>query len=652
VYIVQDLIFTCMSLHVTTKPNLSRQLLTIVANEGLAQIQEDPTRGDSILDLYFTNRPGLIKNSQSVPGIGDHDMCVIDTDLKAKINKSHPRKIFQFNKAEWDTIRKEAEILNQHLISHFANDINENWVNFKSRLDTIITKNVPSNLSSTRHNLPWLDCSLKKLLRRKKRLFKKAKTSKCPIDFANYKTQKKTVQSKLKSAHDNYINNILVESLQSKDTKPFWRYIKQRRQDSTGIAPIKSDGKLVTDNKGKAELINKHFQSVFTKDDNIQNSRLVGEPSPPIDSLEITESGVADLLKNLKVNKASGPDNIPNRVLKEIATEIAPFMTKLFQHSVNTGTLPKEWTTANIAPIFKKGNRHEAANYRPVSLTCVCCKLLEHIICRHLMDHLEKHNILTHLQHGFRSGHSCETQLLLTTHDILQQYDGNTQVDLAILDFSKAFDTVPHKRLLRKLSHYGIRGELNNWIGSFLTDRQQSVIIEGIASGSAEVLSGVPQGTVLGPILFLCHINDLPLSVKSRVRMFADDCLLYSPIRCYEDHLKLQSDLVALDEWAAMWGMRFNAKKCYVMRISRKRNPSSFIYTLSNHPLEQVSQNPYLGVLLSENLKWAPHIDQLTKKANKTLGFLRRNLHMCSGKIKETAYKTLVQPLLAYSSTI
>ena len=267
-------------------------------------------------------------------------------------------------------------------------------------------------------------------------------------------------------------------------------------------------------------------------------------------------------------------------------------------------------------------------------------------------QHLEKHNILTHLQHGFRSGHSCETQLLLTTHDILQQYDDNTQVDLAILDFSKAFDTVPHKRLLQKLSHYGIRGELNNWIRAFLTNRLQSVIIEGISSGPAEVLSGVPQGTVLGPILFLCHINDLPLSVKSSVRMFADDCLLYSPIRCFEDHLKLQSDLVALDGWAAMWGMRFNAKKCYIMRISRKRSPSSFIYTLSNHPLEQVSQNPYLGVLLSENLKWAPHIDQLTKKANKTLGFLRRNLHMCSGKIKATAYKSLVQPLLEYSSTI
>ena len=189
---------------------------------------------------------------------------------------------------------------------------------------------------------------------------------KCASHFALYKIQKKLVQKELRSAHDKYVGNILQESLESKDSKSFCRYIKHKRQDSTGIAPIKSNGKLVSDNFGKAELLNKQFESVFTKDKDAQDIQLEGgTPSPVIDPLEITEGGVLKLLQGLKVSKASGPDNIPNRVLKETALEITPFITKLFQHSVKTGTLHKDWSNANVAPIFKKGNKHEAANYHP-----------------------------------------------------------------------------------------------------------------------------------------------------------------------------------------------------------------------------------------------------------------------------------------------
>ena len=229
----------------------------------------------------------------------------------------------------------------------------------------------------------------------------------------------------------------------------------------------------------------------------------------------------------------------------------------IFQRSLDTGRLPKDWLSANISSAYKKGDSHLAENYRPISLTSVSCKILEHI-CRHLLNHLEK-NILTKLNHGFRSGFSCETQLLTTTFNLFNSFEREKQTDVAILDFSKAFDTVQHKKLLHKLSLCGITGPLHAWLSNFLTQRSMRVVIEGACSESTTLDSGVPQGSVLGPILFLCHINDLPSSVSSQVRLFVDDCLLYREINTFKDHLTLQQDLKQLEVWADTWGMRFNA---------------------------------------------------------------------------------------------
>ena len=237
-------------------------------------------------------------------------------------------------------------------------------------------------------------------------------------------------------------------------------------------------------------------------------------------------------------------------------------------------------------------------------------------------------------------------------HDITKSYDYKEQIDLVILDFSKAFDTVPHRKLLHKLSHYGIRGNINLWIRNFLMHRKQRVVIDGISSSPCTVDSGVPQGTVLGPLLFLCHINDLPNCVKSQVRLFADDCLLYRTIKCWNDHLNLQRDLDSLQKLANTWGMQFNATKCYVMTIHRKKLPSIFKYSLNHHILEQVDENPYLGVIINANLKWSTHISKICNRANSILGFIRRNLKHSSESFKETAYSSLVRSILEYSCTV
>ena len=176
---------------------------------------------------------------------------------------------------------------------------------------------------------------------------------------------------------------------------------------------------------------------------------------------------------------------------------------KFFKQSLDTGTLPNDWRNANIRNIFTKRNKHMASNYRPISLTSVCCKTLEHKVCKHMLSHLENNKIISPLQLGFRNGHSCESQLILSMHDIMQNFDSKQQTDLVILDFSKAFDTVPHKKLLFKLGKYSTTGNINKWIHSFLVHGKQHVIVEGESSKPCSVDCGVPQGSVLGPLLFL-----------------------------------------------------------------------------------------------------------------------------------------------------
>ena len=399
------------------------------------------------------------------------------------------------------------------------------------------------------------------------------------------------------------------------------------RQDSSGIAPIKNDPFLESDSAKKAKILLDQFCSVFTKDKSSPKSDIPGNPFPEAEPLMIDQNGIEKLLRNLNASKAAGPDNLPSQILKHCASHVAPILTIIFRHSVRTGLLPSDWVAANVTAVYKKGDKHKAENYRPVSLTSVSCKILEHVVSRHLRDHFDRYNILTDRNHGFRTGHSCETQLLTTTHDFFTALEKGKQVDIAVLDLSKAFDTVPHEKLLQKLSHYGIKGNIHNWIRNFLTTRKMKVVVEGESSEDAVVESGVPQGTVLGPLLFLCHLNDLPEAVNSTVRLFADDCLLYKEIHSEKDQEDLQTDITNLEKWASRWGMRFNATKCQILQIKAKHK--QFIYKMGGTPLQIVNDCLYLGVNISHDLNWKNHISHITKKASQTVGFLRRNLRNC-----------------------
>jgi hypothetical protein len=243
--------------------------------------------------------------------------------------------------------------------------------------------------------------------------------------------------------------------------------------------------------------------------------------------------------------------------------------------------------------------------------------------------------------------------LTITATDLANALNNHEQVDMAILDFSKAFDKVPHQRLLRKLEYYGISGTTAGWIKNFLSDRSQRVLVDGEASDESPVLSGVPQGTVIGPLLFLIFINDITDGIGSTVRLFADDCLVYRKIKNQRDTQHLQEDLDRLDNWSKEWQMAFNVSKCYIMRVTlARKHIVRHTYTMNNQTLEVTPSNPYLGVEIDSKLCWDQHINITVSKASRMLGFLRRNLRQCPMKIKEKAYQTLVRPKLEYCCPI
>ena len=495
------------------------------------------------------------------------------------------------------------------------------------------------------------DC--KRQIRKKKRRYKRARQTKNPSDWSQYQQAASKSKKTCKDAYNTYVRESVSPNIKQ-NPKRFFSFIKSKKCDNVGVSPLRDQGTTFIDAPNKARILLQQFSNVFSKDDG-SNPTMKSQPAPAIAEIQINKLGVTKLIQQLKPFKASGPDRVTARFLKETCHEIADGLTLIFQASIHQSAIPNDWRDALIAPIYKGGkkDRGKAENYRPVSLTSVACKLLEHIVYSHIAKHFDTNNILTDAQHGFRKKRSCETQLISTVHDLAKGLNESQQIDAILLDFSKAFDKVCHRKLCLKLDHYGVRGKTLNWIRDFLTNRTHSVVVAGTVSSTAHVESGVPQGTVLGPLLFLAYINDLPERVNfSSTGLFADDALIYKIINSNQDSTLLQEDLNSLTEWEKEWSMEFHPDKCKLLRITNKRKPISAQYFMHNIQLKSVDQEKYLGVILHKKLSWKPHIGAITSKANSTRQFLQRNLRTCSKDVKLQCYTTFVRPIVEYASTV
>ena len=563
--------------------------------------------------------------------------------------------MFRYQKGDYESMRAETlKFAKEKYFNGYSDtrSVQENFNLITSFIQDSADKHIPSKTSRSVSSVPWITPEIRRKIRRKNITHAKAKKTGSAKIRSKFENLRREIKDDIRKQHDLYVNNLVGDV--KANPRDFYRYINSQRKDTQGIPPLKkkNGSGIAQSDFEKAEEFNGQFTDVFTK--TVHNQvPLLDRSAPFMDEIVVTKEGVTKLLKGLNPSKALGPDELHPRVLKELAKELGPVFAHLFQQSINTGEIPKEWSLANICPLFKKGDRSLACNYRPVSLTCIPCKLLEHIVCSNIMGHLDQYNLLSDKQHAFRKWHSCETQLITVINDWAKILDKKGQVDTFILDFEKAFDTPPHELLKSKLFSYGIGGKTLEWINAFLCFRQQRVVVNGVKSDWAPVVSGVPQGTVLGPLLFSLYINDIPVGIDSQIRLFADDCVCYREIKTVEDTLKLQKDIDLLGSWARKWGMGFQPVKCNMMQLTNKRiNKIEASYTLEGTVLENVDSIKYLGVTITNDLKWNTHINNICTKANRTLGFLGRNLFSCPQDVKEAAYKGLVRPVLEYGSSV
>jgi hypothetical protein len=371
----------------------------------------------------------------------------------------------------------------------------------------------------------------------------------------------------------------LNESLQGKPKyckKSWWKTVKQLlgySKDSC-IPSLIDKNTVISDNLGKAELLNNFFSShsnIDTTNASLPNN--IDRPDEIINTVLLNENEVCDILKSLDPEKAVGPDGISPKLLKMCATIITPSLTKLFNLSLRTCKFPTSWKLANVLPIYKKGVTSDVNNYRPVSLLSCLSKVFEKAIFKHVFNFLRQNLILTVHQSGFLPGDSTVNQLVNLYNTFSKALDEKKDVSIVFCDISKAFDRVWHNGLLYKLEKVGVGGNLLQWFGDYLRGRKQRVVLNGQKSTYSEIKAGVPQGSVLGPLLFLVYINDIVEKIQGNIKLFADDTVLYVDIDRVELAEEiLQQDLQKLKEWSDQWLVKFNSAKTVQMRVSLKHN--------------------------------------------------------------------------------
>lgn len=670
---------------------LQEKLYDTVSELGFQQFVEQPTRGDNILDIVLCNDPMLVADvNQSPPFCTSDHNCITFvlnfSQLEEALNKSQTEHFYNcFNsnsdnlnlvcasyrwaKADWNNMASFLANVNWDLYINRSLNVEECWENFCSVLHFVISQFVPKRQSSkskpgvfqTKNPKKKYKNSTKKLypkqikiqLDKKAALWRKYRLNRTGINMAAYTKMSRNCKFMQEQHAKSAEKNILA----SGDLGTFYRYVNSKLSSKSGIAPLcVGENKYIFDTKGKAECLSKYFASVCTIDDhNIPVCHRVAPPDARLTTVDFKCTMIYKVMNKLKSSLAAGPDGFPPMLFKKMAKCLASPLSIIYSIFFNKGVLPQIWKKAFVTPVFKNGKSNSVENYRPISLTCVACKVFETILKQHLQDFLQKHNLVSSSQHGFVAKHSTCTNMLESLNDWTINIKNGNFTRVAYIDLAKAFDTVCHSKLLLKLLCNGIEGLVLKNIESFLSDRYQQVVIQGVKSAPEKIISGVPQGSVLGPLLFIIYINDLadvfPPNVVSRY--FADDAKLYTEIKTGDDVDKLQFSLDKLSDWAQTWQLSISIKKCCTMDLALGKKSGSYCHnSINGCEISNSTVVKDLGVIFDEKLSFSEHICMIVAKAKQRSFLLFRSFLTKDPQLLLLGYKSYILPILDYCSTV
>ena len=635
------------------------------------------SKSNTLIDNIFTNdlNPDAVSGNLTVC-ISDHlPSFTIIPKLRTHLPKTHNIQIRDMKNFDRESFMNDISNVDWNS-SIDENNVNSSFDHILDKANEIMDKHVPlrklTNKEFKRRYKPWITNGILKSIARKNKLYNKYTRTKNVLIkhnvFIEYKILRNRLNELIRISKKTHYQRFFTEH--NNNLKKVWQGIKEivniKNKNMSTPTCIEVNGNIISDPKLVCNNFNDYFVNIA---DNILNKRKYGGNKQfteymknPVNSSFVfnpCDPEEVELLINLlSVSKASGPNGIPTNILQMISKEISPALSKVFNIAVQTGTHPERLKLVNVIPIFKKGSRLLVSNYRPISLLSNLNKIFEKLMYRRMYDFIEKNNVLYSLQYGFRAKHSTTHALISITEKIRSALDGNKVSCGIFVDLQKAFDTVNHEILLKKLYHYGFRGIVNDWFRSYLNDRKQKVGLNGFESDIKTLRHGVPQGSVLGPILFLLYINDLHNCIQHcHTYHFADDTNLLNISDNYKTLQKqVNTDLANLSNWLLANKISLNKDKTELIYFHKVRSPlpsdSDIKIKLNGSTLSHTGKIKYLGVYLDETLSGSYHCEELTKKLCRANGILSKARHYVPPEILRNIYFATFSSNLLYGSQI
>ena len=646
----------------------SKKFIGLLTCEALIQNIHFPTftkasgEPTNTLDYIISESQNRILSLSTLPPLGSALQGHLIIEWTHKLNLPHQyaksyNTRLNFKKGDYSKLSK---IISNHdwptvLDNKSVGDSYKCFLSiYRSACDSCIPKLNPNIHKKLKQ--PWMNSDLLQLVKLKKSLFNKNRASNWKHEHLVflYHQVRTNLKKLCKTSLSNYELSLVEDKL---NPKRLFAYVKSHQKNISSIDSICVQNSISVDRLDIANTLNSQFHSVFVND---QPSRPLpffpSRTNSSLDTFTFSPQDISKLLAQLNAHKSIGPDGISPYVLRYTADAFVAPLTIIFSQSLDQSSVPQHWSDAHISPIYKKGNKTDPSNYRPISLTSVMCKIMEKLVRNSISLHLVSNKLISSRQHGFVSNKACNTNLLECTDFTTSMAHKQIPTDMILLDFAKAFDKVSHPLLLHKLVSYGLSGKALAWIKAFLSNRRQKVILGSVTSDWQPVLSGVPQGSVLGPLLFIIYINDLPDHLTNKTYLFADDTKMVSainPASATEDIQSLQSDIDSAFNWTDTWLMQLNSTKCKVMHLG-KRNPNhqyTIPYKDGNQrlPLDSTTHERDLGVIVSSNLKSSLQCKKAAAKAYSIYGMLKKAIYSRKLPIWKLLYTTYIRPHLEFA---